>query len=242
MQKNMDEIPENEIIPINRADVRVIAGQLDYAVVNKTAIAANWRRQVSAKPSLFNGGIYLAPHACVEDGILRAEFIRTHYETLLYWVQDPQRNRPWHIFAVGVVVSADNRLIAARMAARTAVGGRVYFPAGSIDDSDIVNGVADFDGNSRREVMEETGLDLSEAEREDKIHLVTANRSIALFRRYRFAQDAAVLTGRIKEHLAHQNEPELDHIIEISGAGQMGDATPSFVRAFADWHFKGIEQ
>jgi len=233
----VDEIPENTVLPIDRVEVRVVPGVLDYAQKNKAAIERNWRNEFSANPNLFNGELYLAPQAHVVDGALRADFVRSLYQTLLYWRRDPAKIRPWHIFGVGVVVSSDNRLIAARMAAHNAGGGRIYFPAGSIDDNDIIDGVVDYDGNNRREVQEETGLDLSHAEPEAKIHLVTGNRSIALFRRYRFAEDAATLIARIEAHLAGQDEPELDHIIEVSGPGQMGEATPSYVRAFADWHF-----
>ncbi|WP_420962779.1 NUDIX hydrolase [Brucella sp. IR073] len=235
----MNDIPENIVITIDGVDVRVVPGELDYAVANGAAIAENWQRQLADKPSLFNGGVYLAPQARLDDGVLRAEFIRTHYETLLYWTRDPSKTRPWHIFGIGVVVSADNRLIAGRMAARTAGGGRIYFPAGSIDDDDIAGGRANYARNAWREVMEETGLDLSRAEPEEKIHLVTANRSIALFRRYYFSEKAAVLVERIGQYLRAESDPELDAVIEISEPGQMGEATPSYVRAFADWHFNG---
>ncbi|MBB2971048.1 8-oxo-dGTP pyrophosphatase MutT (NUDIX family) [Mesorhizobium sp. RMAD-H1] len=233
----VDAIPENTVVAIDRVEVRVVPGVLDYAAKNKTAIERNWRDEIAANPNLFNGELYLAPRVHIEDGVLHADFVRSRYETLLYWRRDPEPIRPWHIFGVGVVVSSDNRLIAARMAASNAGGGRIYFPAGSIDDNDIAGGLVDYDANNRREVQEETGLDLSHAEQEAKIHLVTGNRSIALFRRYRFGEDAATLIARIEAHLAGQDEPELDRIIEVSGPGQMGEATPSYVRAFADWHF-----
>ncbi|GGA99833.1 hypothetical protein GCM10011491_30120 [Brucella endophytica] len=233
----MHDIPQNTVITIDGVDVRVVPGELDYALSNKTAIAENWQQEIAANPSLFNGALYLAPEARLEDGILRADFVRTLYETLLYWRYDPLKTRPWHIFGIGVVVSADNRLIAGRMAARTAGGGRIYFPAGSIDDDDVAEGRVDYEGNAWREVQEETGLDLSQAAAEKKIHLVTANRSIALFRRYYFPQNAAVLVERIRQYLKADNDPELDAVMEISGPGQMGEATPSYVRAFADWHF-----
>ncbi|RCS25879.1 NUDIX hydrolase [Phyllobacterium salinisoli] len=233
----MDDIPENTVVSIDRVEVRVVPGVLDYAIGNKAAIEQNWRNELAANPGLFNGELYLAPKAYIENGVLHAGFIRSRYETLLFWRRDPRMFRPWHIFSVGVVVSADNRLIAARMAMHNASGGRIYFPAGSIDDNDIADGMVDYDANNRREVQEETGLDLSHARPEAKIHLVTGNRSIALFRRYRFVDDAATLICRIREHLAGQDDPELDQIIEVSGPGQMGEATPSYVRAFADWHF-----
>ena len=127
--------------------------------------------------------------------------------------------------------------MAARMSSHNAVAGRVYFPAGSIDDNDVVNGHADYETNMAREVCEETGIKLGDAKVEAKTHLVTADGSIALFRRYYFDLSTAELLKQIEANLAQQAEPELSEIIPVTQPGAMGPATPSYVRAFADWHF-----
>jgi 8-oxo-dGTP pyrophosphatase MutT (NUDIX family) len=156
----------------------------------------------------------------------------------MYWRKDAQPLRPWHIFGVGIMVSAEGHLIAARMSAHNAVAGRVYFPAGSIDDNDVVDGRADYTTNMAREVFEETGINLGDAKAEAKTHLVTADGSIALFRRHYFDLSTTELLKRIEANLAAQAEPELSEIIPVKQAGAMGQATPSYVRAFADWHFE----
>ncbi|MGU3398163.1 NUDIX hydrolase [Brucellaceae bacterium D45D] len=233
----MEQVQENTVYVIERADVRVAPGPLAYRQENEAEIVENWQRERAAKPALFDGEIFLSPQAKLENGVLRAGFQRTSFATLMYWRRDPQIERPWHIFGVGVIVSAEGHLIAARMGMQSAVGGRVYFPAGSVDDNDIVANQVDYDGNMRREVREETGIDLGDARAEEGFNLVTANRSIALFRRYRFAASSRELVADIERFVSNQAEPELSEIIPVTRAGEMGDATPSYVRAFAEWHF-----
>lgn len=233
----MQHVKENTVYEIDRVDVRVLPGPLSYTDDNKSSIAANWEKAVAANPTLFDGEIYLAPEAHLDGHIFEAIFRRTSFATLMFWRDDRTTEKPWHIFGVGIMVSAEGHLIAARMSAHNAVAGRVYFPAGSIDDHDIVGGRADYEANMAREVFEETGIELGRAMAEAKTHLVTADSSIALFRRYYFDMSTAELLRRIEENIAKQAEPELAEIIPVTRAGAMGEVTPSYVRAFADWHF-----
>lgn len=233
----MQHVKANTVYQIDRVDVRVLPGPLSYTEDNKPAIAANWEKAVAANSTLFDGEIYLAPEAHLDGHLFQASFRRTSFATLMYWRDDRVSEKPWHVFGVGIMVSAEGDLIAARMSAHNAVAGRVYFPAGSIDDHDIVGDRADYDANMAREVFEETGMDLRAAKAEAKTHLVTADGSIALFRRYHFDVSTAELLKRIEDNIAKQAEPELSEIIPVTRAGAMGEATPSYVRAFADWHF-----
>jgi len=233
----MQNVKENTIYEIDRVDVQILPGPLDYAQANNLAITENWQGECQANPALFDGEIYLAPQARLEGSSFTAGFHRTSFATLMYWRKDKQTVRPWHIFGVGVIVSAEGHLMAARMSSHNAVAGRVYFPAGSIDDNDVVDGHADYETNMAREVFEETGIKLGDAKVEAKTHLVTADGSVALFRRYYFDLSTAELLQRIEVNLAQQVEPELSEIIPVMHAGAMGPVTPSYVRAFADWHF-----
>ncbi|KXO76234.1 NUDIX domain-containing protein [Brucella anthropi] len=236
----MKQVRENTVHIIDSAEVRVLSGPLPYTVENREAIVSNWTHERAANPTLFDGEFYLAPEAELTDSAFHAGFKRTSFATLMHWRRDVSQERPWHIFGVGVIVSSEGHLIAGRMSAQNAGAGRVYFPAGSVDDNDIVDGYVDYDANRRREVREETGLDLLDARAEQQINLVTGNRSIALFRRYYFDVPSTELVSRIEQYLSAEDEPELSEIIPVKAAGAMGDATPSYVRAFADWHFNNL--
>lgn len=236
----MQHVRENTVHVIDSADVRVLPGPLPYTEQNSEAIALNWARERAANPTLFDGEFYLAPQAALTGGVFRAGFKRTSFATLMHWRHDESQERPWHIFGVGVIVSSEGHLIAGRMSVQNAGAGRVYFPAGSVDDNDIVHGYVDYDANRRREVQEETGLDLHDARAERQINLVTGNRSVALFRRYYFDVPSTELVSQIEQHLSAEAEPELSEIIPVNAAGAMGNATPSYVRAFADWHFNNL--
>ncbi len=234
----MHDIPEKTVIPLKNAVVGIDGGPLEYEVQHHADIAANWVRATSANPALFNGSFFMAEHAGIADEVFRATYYRTRFATMMHWKTNTTNDKPWHIFGVGVIVSNDNKLIAGRMAASTSAAGRIYFPAGSFDEDDVVDQYVDIDGNMHREVEEETGIKLAEAgSRDGDIHLVTASRSIALFRRHYFNASADELLERICGHLAADEDSELDEITAISAAGEMGETTPWTFRTFADWHF-----
>ncbi|QND53588.1 NUDIX hydrolase [Phyllobacterium sp. 628] len=232
-------IAEGTVIPIKNAVVRVEAGLLGYDVQHRAEIAANWARESAANPSLFDGSFFMAVQADIADDVFQAIYKRTTFATMMHWKRNTSTDKPWHIFSVGVIVSSDNKLIAGQMGQTTSVAGRVYFPAGSFDQNDLVGDRLDFDGNAVREVAEETGLDLIQASRRDEMaYLVTANRSIAVFRRYYFSQTADELLASIRATIASQADPELDDVRAVAAAGEMGEATPRTFSTFANWHFR----
>ncbi len=234
----MHHIAEKTVIPIKSAIVRIDTAPLGYELEHREGIAANWASATTANPALFNGPFFMAEQASVTEEAFEARYHRTRFATMMHWKANATSNKPWHIFSVGVIVSNDNKLIAGRMAMSTAAAGRVYFPAGSFDESDVVNEHVDIDGNMQREVEEETGVRLSEArDRDRQIHLVAADRSIALFRRHYFDVTGDELLERIRSHIAAEEDSELDDVTAISAAGEMGARTPDTFRTFADWHF-----
>jgi 8-oxo-dGTP pyrophosphatase MutT (NUDIX family) len=231
-------IPEKTVIPIKSAIVRIDSAPLRYELQHNAAIASNWQRATTANPALFNGSFFMAEEAHLSVEAFEARYHRTRFATMMHWKANTSNDKPWHIYGVGVIVSNDNKLIAGRMAPSTSAAGRIYFPAGSFDDDDVVGQYIDIEGNMHREVEEETGIVLPEAgKRDGNIHLVTANRNIALFLRHYFDLSADDLLERIRAHISSQVDSELDDITAISAAGEMGEATPLTFRTFADWHF-----
>jgi 8-oxo-dGTP pyrophosphatase MutT (NUDIX family) len=234
----MKSFPERTVIELTDALIRIESGTLAYEKENKLEIVTNWDAELRANPALFNGDFFMAEEAHIADGSFAAIYRRTRFETMMHWKKNQTLFKPWHIFAVGVIVSSDNALIAGRMASSTAAAGRVYFPAGSFDETDVRNEILDIDGNMRREVMEETAIDLAGARRSDsRMYLVTADRSIALFRRHYFDLNAQELLKLIRGHIADEINSELDDVIAVASPADMSDSTPATFRTFGDWHF-----
>ena len=65
-------------------------------------------------------------------------------------------------FGAGAIVAADGALLLGVMGAHTFNAGQIYFPCGTPDPDDIVDGKVDLDLSVRRELKEETGLDVAE--------------------------------------------------------------------------------
>ncbi len=233
----MQDIAENKIYPVQDVRVLVEAGEPDYVVHNRLAIDENWQQEVAANPTLYDGEIYLAARSELRDGILTASYQRTSFRSLLYWRRDSSADKPFHIFGSGVIVSSDNKLLLGQMASHNAVAGRVYFPAGSNDDQDIVDGQVDFAGNARREVLEETGIDLADAQRKGGYSLVISERSLALFRCYYFERTAVQLEAQARQFITSQEKPELSGVLMIGHGEALDECSPPYIRVFTDWYF-----
>ncbi|MHC1548519.1 NUDIX hydrolase [Phyllobacterium sp. K27] len=234
----MRDFPEKTVIELRNASIRIEDGTLAYDLDNESEIELNWEADFKANPALFNGDFFMADKADINRGAFEATYKRTRFKTMMHWKKNRTLLKPWHIFAVGVIVSNDNALIAGRMANSTAAAGRVYFPAGSFDEGDVRDEVIDIDGNMKREVLEETAIDLADAQRFDSsIYLVTADRSIALFRRYYFDVSSQELLIRIRRHIAAELISELDDVVAVTSSADMCDTTPATFRTFGEWHF-----
>lgn len=234
----MKASPEKTVIELKRALIRIEGGSLTYELENKSEIGANWDEELRANPTLFNGDFFMAEQAHINGDAFEAVYKRTRFKTMMHWKKNRTSLKPWHVFAVGVIVSNDNTLIAGRMASSTAAAGRVYFPAGSFDEGDVRNEIIDIEGNMRREVLEETAIDLADAQGFDSsIYLVTADCSIALFRRYYFDLSSQELLARIRRHIAAELISELDDVVAVASSADMSDTTPVTFRTFGDWHF-----
>ncbi|MDM7851152.1 NUDIX hydrolase [Pseudochrobactrum kiredjianiae] len=233
----MQDIVQNKIYPVQDVRVLVEAGEPDYVVQNRLAIDKNWPQEIAANPTLFDGEIYLAARAELRGGVLTASYQRTGFRSLLYWRKDKSADKPFHIFGSGVIVSSDNQLLLGQMASHNAVAGRIYFPAGSNDDQDIVGGQVDFAGNARREVLEETGIDLGNAVRAGGYSLVMSERSLALFRCYYFDRTADQLQMQAEQFIASQEKPELSGVRMIGQGDVLDERSPPYIRTFTDWYF-----
>jgi len=111
-------------------------------------------------------------------------------------------------FAMGALRASDGAYLLGVMSAFTANAGRIYFPAGTPDPSDISGDTVDLLGSVLRQLEEETGLgtqDLSAAR--DWIAIVTGSR-LALIKPVAAKRPAQDLRQVVLRHLASETRPE----------------------------------
>jgi 8-oxo-dGTP pyrophosphatase MutT (NUDIX family) len=127
---------------------------------------------------------------------------------------------------------SDGGFLLGVMGRETANAGKIYFPAGTPDPSDVADGTVDIAGSVNRELLEETGLDASEMDAEPGWHAVLAGPRVALMKVLRAREDAATLRQRILRHLANERTPELSDVVVVRNPSNLSDAVPDHVTAF----------
>ena len=205
-----------------------------WAEANQDAIAAHWSRLVAEQPALFNGEVLVLRQGGVEAGVYRGTYSRTRYAAFLYardvgYPDTTTRNA----FAMGALRSRDGAFLLGIMGSHTANRGRIYFPAGTPDLSDVVDGRVDLAGSVARELHEETGLDPADLVFGDPWTVIDHFPRVALIRPVGIDLSAAEAKRLIEANLAAQEEPELSGIhIVASEADLDEDRMPEFMCAY----------
>jgi 8-oxo-dGTP pyrophosphatase MutT (NUDIX family) len=222
-----------ETIRIRRLELAFAPRPWPFAEERRADIARYFGGLQQAKPALWNGRMLLLHHHAVEGDVFRGGYLETDYASFVAW-------RDWgfpdttvtHCVALGALRASDGAFLLGVMNAHTLNAGKVYFPAGVPDPSDIVDGMVDLDGSVRREVAEETGLDGDAYAAEPVWHSVLARSAIAHFKLLQARESAPVLRERIRAHLAREAQPELADIRIVRGPEDLDPMMPISVLTF----------
>jgi 8-oxo-dGTP pyrophosphatase MutT (NUDIX family) len=229
------------IFPVSRIEVRVSDEPHPFCLSRQTEIAANWDREVSANPALFDGRMLLMRAIELRDGVVSGECHVVPFSAFLLWRKTRPAGAAVHLFGLAVIVSSDGAVIAIRMGQHTANRGRVYCAAGSLDPDDIREGYCDLDSNMAREVLEETGLSLSDAKTVSGFYGLHGQDAVTIFRVYHFAETASELIEGIAAHIAADPEPEIDTALAIHTADAAQHPYPPFMPPVLEWVFKSMQ-
>lgn len=230
-------LPPDELVPMEGITLTLDPAPHPFGEANGAAIAANWEREREAQPALFNGEVMLFSRVEHSGGRMRGLCHRTTFATLLYWRTLRPHPGAIHCFGHAALVSSDDALVAIRMGPKTANAGKVYFSAGSYDGADERNGRLDIGGNMRREVGEETGLDLAECRAEPGYHVLAATEGTVIFQRYRLPMTADEAHARIAAHVAADADPEITEAVILRDRDAAPEGLLPHMVAFRDWHF-----
>jgi 8-oxo-dGTP pyrophosphatase MutT (NUDIX family) len=222
-----------DLVRVDRLELAFTPRAWPFADERRAAIDAYFAELQRQKPALWNGRVLVLCEHALADGVFRGSFLATDYASFLAWRDWDFPDRAMrNCFALAVLRAADGAFLLGVMNAHTANAGRVYFPGGTPDPDDVVDGRVDLLRSIGRELKEETGLDLAHLDVEAGWYGVFAGARIALLKIARVREDAAALRARILAHLARQPQPELADIRIVRGPADLTPAMPPFVGAF----------
>ena len=222
------------LTPARRIDARMVAHDWPWARDNRAAIQAHWEKRRAERPAMFNGTALMLRRWSLTEGVLEAELFEAEYAALTAL-------KDWgfpdgsvlNVFAAAVPRTRDGTFLLGEMGPHTAAAGRVYFPCGTPDPTDIgAGGRVDLAASALRELREETGLVAPDGADSGWI-VVRDGGLMALLRPVQLAEDEAVVRERIAAHLAAEAEPELSAIVGVRGPSDLDPARmPGFVRHY----------
>ncbi|MBR1174622.1 NUDIX hydrolase [Bradyrhizobium sp. KB893862 SZCCT0404] len=209
-----------------------------FAEERRAEITAHFAEKQRERPKLWNGRVLLGRDAVFTGGHLSATYFETDFASFLAW-------RDWGFpdkavfngFGMGALLASDGAFIMGEMAAHTANEGRIYFPSGTPDLDDVVDGTLDIAGSVVRELGEETGLTEADYRIEPGWHCVVTGPTLAMLQVINLDMPGDVARARIEANLARETEPELSAIHIVRGLSDLTPAMPRFVTAFVEQQF-----
>lgn len=203
-----------EIKRLNELDCRVEPYDWRYAAEKSEEIDAHWRKLCASTPSLYNGRVLLMHHWCfdgvAEASVLRSRHFETDFKSFIGWRDLGFRDsRVRNCFSMAALRSSDSAWMLGVMAPQTSNAGMIYFPAGTPDPGDVIDGTLDLAGSALRELSEETGLEVGDVEVARDWSVVDAGPRLGLMKIMQARDDAKTLLARIERNLSLQDQPEL---------------------------------
>ncbi len=211
----------------------------DFENERRAEIDALFAELKRAQPALFNGRVLLMHRYGIDNGTMRGAFLEADYASFVAWQRWGREDVGiYDCFAAAAIQSADGAFLLGVMGSHTYNAGHIYFPCGTPDANDIVNGsTVDFDFSVRRELQEETGLDLETLAVEPGWSLAFEGRLIAAIKVMRSPLAAEPLRALILENMARERQPELADIRIIRGPADFHPLMRGFAKAFLAHRF-----
>jgi NUDIX domain-containing protein len=228
------------LYPIERLELRFVPKPWAFAVERRTDIDAYFARLQLDKPAIWNGRVLILHSQEIADGVFRGDYLETDYASFAAWIHWGRPETLVHdCFGAAAVLSSDGAFLLGRMAPHTFNAGKIYFPAGTPDPTDIAGSKVDLEFSVRRELQEETGLDAAEFVAEPGWTAVVDGALTVQIKVLRSHQSAEELRARMGAHLARETQAELAEICIVRGPADFTAAMPAFVTAFLAHWFKG---
>jgi hypothetical protein len=228
------------VFHVDRLDLTLAPKPWAFAEKRRGEIDAHFAMLQRAKPALWNGRVLLLCRHTLDAGVFRGTYLETDYASFSAW-------HAWGLpdadvydsFGAAAILSADGAFLLGVMGPHTFNAGRIYCPSGTPDPSDVIDGKIDLESSVRRELNEETGLDVAEFSAEPGWTTVITGPHIVHNKVLRSRLEAEPLRARILAMLAGQRQPELSDIRVVRGLADVTAAMPDFVVALLAHRFAG---
>lgn len=225
---------------IDRLELAFVSKPWAFAVERRAEINTCFEALRREKPALWNGQVLLMHQQVLADGVLQGQYLQTDYASYAAWRAWGRPPAGVHdCFSAAAILTADNAFLLGVMGPHTFNAGKVYFPCGTPDPTDIIGNKVDLELNVARELKEETGLDVAEFTEEPGWTAVIEGPIIAQIKVLRSKEPAVALRSRILEHLARERHPELADIRIVRNPADIDPAMPIFVTTFLMSRFAG---
>ena len=228
------------VFHVDRLDLNFKPQPWPFAAARAAEIDAFFAARQRENPALWNGQVLLMHRHALDGGVFHGDFLRTDFASFSAWHSwgKPEAGVR-DCFAAAAILGADGAFLLGVMAGHTFNGGRIYFPCGTPDPSDIAGAKVDFEFSVRRELKEETGLDVAEFSAEPGWTTVVDDALIAQIKVLRARQSAEDVRTRILKQLASEQQPELADIRTARSAADFDPMMPGYVKAFLAHRFGG---
>jgi 8-oxo-dGTP pyrophosphatase MutT (NUDIX family) len=219
---------------VDAIDIDVEPYEWPFARECAADIEAHWRTLCIARPRLFNGRVFLFRNMEIADARLTGSCFEVEYKAFLAQRDFGYPDKTaFNCFAQGALRAPDGAFLLGEMAADTANAGRIYFPAGTPDPSDVRNGRVDLDQSVMRELTEETGLRANDITPALGWTVVFERQMIACLKPMRLNLDRATALARIADHIAREKHPELARVhVAATRADIDAHRMPLFIQAY----------
>ncbi len=223
---------------VDRLDLSFTPKPWAFAIERRPEIDAYFAALQRDKPAVWNGRVLMLHTQVLADGVFRGAYLETDFASFAAWCQWGRPKASVNdCFGAAAILSGDGAFLLGVMGAHTSNAGRIYFPSGTPDPGDIVDGKVDLDFSVRRELKEETGLEAAEFTAEPGWTIVVDGALIAAIKVLQSAESAEALRARILAQLARERQPELADIRIVRGPADFDAAMPGFVTAFLAQRF-----
>ena len=229
------------IAPVRRLDLAFETGGWSEMEPRRAEIETHFARRAADNPHLWNGPILLLARHGFSDGVLSGAFRQSDFAAFTFWRDEGWKDEGMvNAFALAAIEGSDGGFVLGVMGPHTASAGRIYFPGGTPDPSDITpDGRVDLHASMLRELTEETGLSPGDILRDDGFTGLFDGPRIALMGRLVFDAPAEELARRIRAFLAREAQPELADVAVVKSESDLTPAMAPFAVDYMRWRWAG---